>query len=73
MQNPLRNPRRKAKSVKYYIIETDQSSDLVRYVEQLIAERWEPQGGVSVSVVRYVGCDGEHATVETWAQAMVKK
>ena len=59
--------------MKYQIIETCQSSDLMDVVEQFIAEGWEPQGGVSVSVVSYVGCDGDPTTSETWSQAMVKK
>ena len=59
--------------MKYHIIETHHSSDLMDVVDQFIAEGWEPQGGVSVSVVHFVGCNGDPTTSETWAQAMVRK
>ena len=66
-------PESESKPMKYHIIETCQSSELMATVEQFIKSGWEPLGGVSVSLANYVDCDGESATCETWAQAMMKK
>lgn len=54
----------------YDIVTAATAHDLVKLVNQRIQEGWQPQGGVSITLVDY-----EHVTyrIEKYAQALVRE
>jgi hypothetical protein len=56
-----------SKVTGYLIVEAHLSTDLVSKVQAKVAEGWEPFGPVTFGTFRR-----EEATVEVWAQTLVK-